>query len=256
LRILVIAAIHANWPALAALDEPFDLCLCLGDLVDYGPAPGPCIEWVRERAQHVIRGNHDHCVAQRVPGRGETGYRYLARVTRDLMWQVLNEDDVRWLGRLPVTQSLVVDGLRLLLVHATPRDPLDEYVAPDAERWAARLNGVEADVVCVGHTHLPFLLEVNGTKILNPGSIGQPRDGDPRSSYAVIENGTIRLHRNEYPVEETVRALEATLIPARAKQLAAEALRTGGRNMGSSYLEPQGETDLEPRTDADEEKYE
>ena len=72
MRILVVSDIHANWPALAAIDEPHDVCLCLGDLVDYGPDPGPCVRWAMEHARYAIRGNHDHGVAQGIPVIGET----------------------------------------------------------------------------------------------------------------------------------------------------------------------------------------
>ncbi|MFW6124820.1 MAG: metallophosphoesterase family protein [Pirellulales bacterium] len=230
MRILLLADIHANWPAMSSIDEKFDACICLGDLVDYGPAPSPCIEWVKDHAQYTIRGNHDHGVAQRILSQGQSGYRYLTRVTRQLMWELLGEAELRWLGRLPVVQSVDLDGLRLYLVHGTPRDPLDEYLLPDAEQWTQRLAVVEADIVCVGHTHVPFVLEVDGKTVVNPGSVGQPRDGDPRCSYAVIEDGRVELRRCDYPVEDTVRLLEDSSIPDDAKQFAAQALRTGGRD--------------------------
>ena len=238
MRILVLADIHANWPALAAIDERFDVCLFLGDVVDYGPTPGPCVEWVQAHADHAIRGNHDHALAQRIPGRGETGYRYLTRVTRHLMRQCLRPDEIGYLARLPVTETLQLDGLAIHLVHATPRDPLDEYLRPDPAQWALRLGSVHADLVCVGHSHLPFILKAAGKTVLNPGSVGQPRDGDPRASYAIIEDGTISLRRCEYPVEETIRQLEASSLPERAKRLAAETLRTGGLAIRSPFLEP------------------
>ena len=62
MRILVVSDIHANWPALSAIDQPFDVCLCLGDLVDYGPDPAPCVRWAMDHATYAIRGNHDHGV--------------------------------------------------------------------------------------------------------------------------------------------------------------------------------------------------
>ena len=73
MRILVVSDIHANWAALAAIDQPFDVCLCLGDLVDYGPDPAPCVRWAMEHATYAIRGNHDHGVAQGIPVSGRDG---------------------------------------------------------------------------------------------------------------------------------------------------------------------------------------
>lgn len=238
MRILVLADIHANWPALAAIDEPFDACLVLGDLVDYGPSAQPCIEWVKAHADYAIRGNHDHSVAQRIAGRGERGYRYLTRVTRQLTWETLDAGDLRYLAGLPVTQTIQLDGLALHLVHGTPRDPLDEYLGPDREQWALRLRGVRADIVCVGHTHVPFVLQVGEKTVLNPGSVGQPRDGDPRASYAVIEDGQVSLRRCEYPIEETIRQIDGSNLPERAKHLAGEALRTGGEAIRNGFLLP------------------
>jgi putative phosphoesterase len=227
MRILVVADIHANWPALQALQEPHDICLCLGDLVDYGLEPAPCIDWVRQRAHHSVRGNHDHGVAQNVPVSGRTGFKYLTGVTRVLTQQRLAADDRRFLAELPLTRAVTLADSRFLLVHATPRDPLDEYAYPDVDFWTRRLQDVDVDVVCVGHTHLPYVLQVGAKLVINPGSLGQPRDGDPRAAYAVIEDNRVELKRVEYPVEETIRVVQDSALPATAKELLTEVYRTG-----------------------------
>lgn len=228
MRILVLADIHANWAALRSIQEPYDLCVCAGDLVDYGPDPAPCIAWARENCRYVVRGNHDHCVAQRVETSGESGFRYLAGVTRPEMLRLISEADRQYLAKLPLSLTFRADGLVYHLVHATPRDPLDEYLFGEKEVWERRLESTEADIVCVGHTHHPFVLELGNKRVLNPGSVGQPRDGDPRAAYAVIEDGRIQLCRVEYPIEETIRSLDRLEIPERAKAFAAEVLRSGG----------------------------
>jgi putative phosphoesterase len=228
MRILVLADIHGNWPALqAAASESYDVCLCLGDLVDYGLEPAPCVDWVRTRVQHAVRGNHDHGVAQNVVVNGRSGFKYLTGITRPLTRERLGESDLRYLARLPLTRLLTLDNTRYLLVHATPRDPLDEYALPDPDFWARRLQNVEADVVCVGHTHQPYVLEVGDKLVINPGSVGQPRDGDPRASFAVIEDYTVDLKRVEYPVEDTLAAVHASSLPDEAKEMLAEVFRTG-----------------------------
>ncbi len=227
MRILLVADIHANWPALQALQEPFDVCFCLGDLVDYGLEPGPCIDWVRQKAHYTVRGNHDHGVAQNVVVNGRTGFRYLTGVTRVLTQQALGAEDRRFLAALPVTQSVTLGDTRFLLVHATPRDPLDEYALPDVDFWTRRLQGVEADVVCVGHTHFPYVLQVGEKLVINPGSLGQPRDGDPRASYALIEDNRVDLKRLEYPFEDTIRVIQDSALPANAKGMLAEIYRIG-----------------------------
>lgn len=227
-RILVIADVHANWSALSAIEEPFDQCLVVGDVVEYGANPVPCIDWVRDCADLCVRGNHDHAVAQRVrPRAGADGFRGLAAATREHHWRVIGAERTRYLARLPVTGRITLGGINFHLVHATPRDPLDEYLGPDEEGWRTRLEKVDADVVCVGHTHVPFVLDLDGTRVLNPGSVGQPRDGDPRASYALIEDGCIELRRIEYDPEPEVEALRDAGIPEPHLSLAIAVLRTG-----------------------------
>ena len=228
MRILLLADIHANWPALQAINEPHDVCVVLGDLVDYGLEPAPCIQWVREHATHAIRGNHDHGAAQRVRVTGKVGFRYLTAVTRPVTLEKLTSDDRRYLATLPVARSLTLDGMRYLLVHATPQNVLNEYGPPEAAFWASRLDGVDAEVICVGHSHQAFVLPVGDKLVINPGSIGLPRDSDPRASYAVIENRRVEIKRIEYPVENTVRIIQESPLPDVAKEMLAETLRSGG----------------------------
>ncbi len=230
MRILLVADLHANWPAVQAIDEPYDVCLCLGDLVDYCLDPAPCVDWVRRNAAHAIRGNHDHGVAQQVAVNGRQGFKYLTGVTRPLTRERLGTEDLRFLSRLPVTQMVTLEETRYFLVHATPRDPLDEYAPPDVEFWSRRLQNVDADVVCVGHTHQPYVLEVGSKLVINPGSVGQPRDGDPRACYAIIDDYKVDLKRIEYPVEAAVQTIQESSLPEMAKDLMAEVLRRGGKS--------------------------
>jgi putative phosphoesterase len=235
MRILVMADVHGNWPALQAVAaQPHDVCLCLGDLVDYALDPSPCIGWVRDNAKYVVRGNHDHGAAQDVRISGRTGFKYLTGVTRTLTRELVKEDDLRFLSRLPLTRMVTFENTRYFLVHATPRDPLDEYAPADEEFWKRRLQNVEAEVVCVGHTHVPYVLEVGDKLVINPGSVGQPRDGDPRASFAIIEDYKVELQRVEYPVEETIATVLASTLPDAAKEQLAEVFRTGKGNNGRS----------------------
>ncbi len=229
MKILIVADIHANWPALSAIRESFDECLFLGDLVDYGPNPVPCIEWVKTHATAAVRGNHDHAVAQKIVARGGAGFRQLAAATRPLQWEALAPSHLKYLARLPVTRHLRLGATRFALVHATPRDPMDEYLADDRAGWEARLEGIDADILCVGHSHVQFHLEFDGVQVLNPGSVGQPRDGDPRCAYAVIEGGKIELRRVAYDIDATVAHLRASGINGAVLEMAESALRTGGK---------------------------
>lgn len=243
MRILIVSDIHANWPALAAIHEPHDVCLCLGDLVDYGPDPVSCVRWAMKHAAHAVRGNHDHGVAQGIPVNGEVGFRYLTRVTRPSMWESLGPEERRYLLQLPVTRRLTLGGKRFLLVHATPRDPLDEYVMRDPEIWARRVQNAQADIVCVGHSHMQFNLQVNGTVVLNPGSVGLPRDGDSRAAYAIIDDNRIELKRVAYRIEDTIDRIEAMPWPQRAKVLLTHVLRFG--RLPDASPDPEAEAEAE-----------
>jgi len=228
MKILLIADIHSNWPALAAINERFDCCLFAGDLVDYGVDPIPCLEWVRRNVTASIRGNHDHAVAQRVDPKPGGGFRSLAMATRPRHWQVLSRADLQYLARLPVTTRVQLNEQTYYLVHGTPRDPLDEYLSDDREGWESRLELIEADFVCVGHTHIPYVLDLGRLQVVNPGSVGQPRDGDPRAAYAIIENGKVSLRRVKYDIEATIQQLRAADVTGEALDFAVDALRHGG----------------------------
>ena len=227
MRILVVSDLHANPAALAAVREPFDACLCLGDLVEYGPEPGPCIEWVRRNRAVSVRGNHDHGAAQEVEVQGASGFRYLTMASRKATAKKLTAADRRFLADLPTSKMLTLGGLRFLLVHASPRDPLDEYVPPDSAAWAARIAGLHVDFVLAGHTHVPFVLQIGKTTVLNPGAVGLQRDGDPRARYAVIEDGKVELKAVEYDVEATVSAVLANGLDPMAKRMLADVYRVG-----------------------------
>jgi putative phosphoesterase len=229
MKILILADIHANWPALAAIRERFDACLFLGDLVDYATDPVPCIDWVSAQGAISVRGNHDHAVAQQVSVSKGGGFRALAAATRPVHWKVLDPPRIKYLARLPVTRQVQLDGKSFYLVHATPRDPLDEYLVNDREAWKARLGSINADYVCVGHSHVPFHIDFGRLQLINPGSVGQPRDGDPRCSYAVLENGRLEFRRVEYDIDATLRQMRECGVGGWALELAEAVLRSGGR---------------------------
>jgi diadenosine tetraphosphatase ApaH/serine/threonine PP2A family protein phosphatase len=126
-----------------------------------------------------------------------------------------------------LTKFVTLNGKRFLLVHATPRDPMDEFGAADVDFWLKRLEGIDVDFVCCGHTHQPYILQTGKATIINPGSVGLSRDGDPRASYAVITDNVIELRRIEYPVERTLETVRTSPLPDRAKEMLTEVYRTG-----------------------------
>lgn len=240
MRILLLADIHSNWPALQAIDEDFDVCLFLGDVVDYGSDPVPCVEWVQKNADWSVRGNHDHSVAQRVAVSPGGTFRQLSAEMRPLHLEALSDSHLTWLAQIPVTQHVTIGDASFLLVHATPRDPMDEYLAPGRHNsqdelislWASRLEHVDVDFVCVGHTHIPMDLTVHGSRVINPGSVGQPRDGDPRASYAIIDDGKPDFRRVDYDIDQTVRHMRSSGLSDSLVRKAETILRSGGNPAG------------------------
>lgn len=229
MRSLVISDVHGNRAALEAVlhSEPFDEILCLGDLVTYGPEPGACVRRLREAGAILVQGNHDRALAENVAPRCRARFVRLADATLPLARRQVAGEDLRWLRDAPHWLFLERASRRLMLVHATPSDPLYGYLGPDPEAWSEQIRATEADVLLVGHTHLQFDLEIDGRRVVNPGSVGQPKDGLPSAAYAVIDAGEISLSRVEYPVEETVTALrESHLAPEDLADLA-ELLRRG-----------------------------
>jgi putative phosphoesterase len=125
-----------------------------------------------------------------------------------------------------------LDGLRFLMIHATPRDPMDEYLEPQPDLWNQRLEHIDTDFVCVGHTHIPMHLKLERMQVINPGSVGQPRDGDPRAAYAIIENGRVEFRRVPYNIDRTIQQMREAGIDEDAIALADSVLRHGGNPAG------------------------
>jgi len=237
MKLLIISDIHANWPALlAVLHAEADVreILCLGDVVDYGPQPLRCVEWAINHipVRNLVQGNHDWAVAWEKDSRCAPPYRRLARVTQAHCLRIASKGLRGFLARLSPKHSFTLDGAACFACHAAPSSALFRYlpISAGAERWRMEVErAFKPDFLFVGHTHVPGKLRVAKTLIVNPGSVGQPKDGDPRAAYAVWDEGTISLRRAPYDVEETVRAY-ATL-PFLADDVAtlAHVLRTGGR---------------------------
>ncbi len=233
MRYLIISDIHGNYPALMSVlhtAETYDAIWCLGDFVGYGPNPNECVDAVRNRDHLAVAGNHDWGVL----GRADI-FAFNADARLALFWtqRELGTNEAAYLGDLP-TRLQVGD---YLLVHASPRQPLWEYLI-DPEVVAQVFRQYDFQLAFVGHTHLPLLFEwhesadeavalmpdyhnplrLGGRRlIINPGSVGQPRDGDPRSAYAILDTDeeTIAFHRVAYPIEITQERMRARSLPTR-----------------------------------------
>ena len=224
----MVSDIHGNWPALkSVVGRQFDRVIVLGDLVGYGPFPSECVDWIRKHADIVVQGNHDRAYGENVPARCRPSFRWLSDAVAPLTWRGLDSESLAYLGALPRWAILQIEGRKFAFVHAAPTSPLYEYIGPDPRRWKGELRGLSVDVLVVGHTHLQFTLQFGECEVINPGSVGQPKDGDPRAAFLMIDNGVCTLHRAAYPVEETIDALGAGGVDKPAIAVLSSLLRTG-----------------------------
>lgn len=223
--IAVLSDIHGNLAAaeavLADIDaySPDDV-LCLGDLVGYGPHPNDVIDLIRSRGIPTIMGNYDDGVGF---DRDDCGCAYRDDLERDrgqqsLMWTRATVSDERkaYLRTFVPELRRTIHGVRIRLVHGSPRR-MNEYLF--ADRDAASLARIartaECDVLVFGHTHVPWDREIDGVRFINTGSVGKPKDGDPRAGWVLLqvdEDGTFTssLHRVTYDVATTADAIRGT----------------------------------------------
>ena len=218
MKLGIIADIHSNLTALKAVLKHMprvDSLICAGDLVGYAAEPNEVVELVSEKGIPTVMGNHDYAA---VTGDVSSFNPWAARAA---LWTAdkLKRENVGYLRKLPEHMNFEFGGKRVYVVHGSPRDPLFEYVFPDvSNRVLAELTrDIEADVVIIAHTHVPMVREVMGKLILNPGGVGQPRDRDPRASYAVLTlDGEIeaRVERVEYDIEDAARKIAQAGLPS------------------------------------------
>lgn len=233
MKYLTLTDIHANLEALEAIDESYDQLLVLGDLVDYGAAPEDVVRWFRERGAPPMYGNHDFAVATGADCRSSPISYALSVATREHFRPLLSADALAYLRSLPVRLTVEAEGAQLHLVHATPRNPIYEYLSGDApgSEWLAAAGELveKEEWLFVGHMHKTFIRRIGRLTIVNPGSLGMPVDGDPRACFAVWQDGAVRLKRISYDIEGTVSPLYASGLHKDIADKMASALRCAGR---------------------------
>ncbi len=246
MRLALISDIHANLPALESVLADIDAhgvdgIWHLGDLVGYAPWPNEVVELIRARAIAGVAGNYDSTVA--------SDYDHCGCKYEDPVQEALTHHSYEWtrthvsaptrafLGALPFRVDVRplgghASGPRLILVHGTPtlntlywtEDRPDSFCMKMAAAAGARPD----DAIAFGHTHLAWHREVEGVTLLNSGSVGRPKDGDPRAGYALVDFGhsgfRVRSRRVEYDVERSARQIERSDLP----DAFASYLRTGG----------------------------
>ncbi len=235
MRLLLISDIHANWLALEAVlaaAGAVDRVVCAGDLVNYGPHPVPCVEWMRRHSDNlwIVQGNHDRALGMAGDPQCSKPFRKMAAEGERFTALQLDREQKKYLLDLPGLVEQTVDGSRVTICHAVPSMTPYAYVAANAvARWRFEVaHAQHPEFLIVGHTHKAFVAKVDGTTIINPGSVGQPKDGDSRASYAIWDNGKVELRRAVYNVQGVVDDLfTCGIAEGIAKQLA-HVLLTGG----------------------------
>ncbi len=190
----ILSDVHGNYAALSAVvdeldDAGIETIVCLGDTAGYYNQINECCEVLRSRGASSLLGNHDHyLIWNKACPRSVSA-------TRCIRYQssIIEPDHLDWLKSLP--SKAVICGLDL--VHGGWNDPLDEYMTP-SEDYFEHLQG---SAFASGHTHCPTEWSGKAKKYCNPGSVGQPRDGDPRASFATWNGSSFVLHRVEYDIE-------------------------------------------------------
>jgi predicted phosphodiesterase len=232
-RVAVISDVHGNRHALdAVLDaiaaEQPDELWCLGDLVGYGPQPNECCRTVAAHADLCLAGNHDLVVIDKLP---ITEFSAAAAAAAEWTRDHIAEESAEFLRGLEPLDTAHPLGL----FHASPRDPVWEYVLSS---WQAEecMAEMDARVGAIGHSHVALFFHVHadhevvgaqapggteldiseGRWLINPGGVGQPRDGDPRAAWLLLDTGewTAAWRRVEYSIDEAAHAIEAAGLPA------------------------------------------
>lgn len=235
MRFLILSDIHANWQALQAVleysEKQYDQILCLGDVVGYGADPDLVTEWVRDNTNAIIRGNHDKACA----GLEDLEwFNPVARISAVWTMATVKRENLDWLGKLPKGPAHV-DSFQI--IHGSPLDE-DEYLI--TEQDAAQVAPyLDASLIFFGHTHLQggFLCHRNGTKrllrpgprtdrydlqidpdshyLVNPGSVGQPRDNDPRAGFVIYDSDlrVVTYFRIPYDIRGAQEKIVAAGLP-------------------------------------------
>jgi protein phosphatase len=151
----------------------------------------------------------------------------MAEATRGFTDSVLSFGQKHFLRHVPLYAETRRENTRFYLCHAIPSDPLFGYCEAESSQWLTEVENVDADVILVGHTHVPAMRSIGSRVVVNPGSLGQPKTGSPEARYAVWEDGRIELKSYTYPFEATVAKLQNLPIEASLRNELSTILRTG-----------------------------
>jgi putative phosphoesterase len=227
LKVAFISDIHGNFEALLTVFQDIDknnidYIYCNGDIVGYYPQPIECIELVQKRCEHVILGNHDEVVTSKNFNEHVTWFNYIAAEaliwTRRRLYKTDAAKQMHFLEALKPQKELLIENRKVLLAHGTPEEKWeyflkDPFIGDFAPKQQVRLRKwlKKWDLVVIGHTHIPFIYKFRKKVVLNPGSVGQPRDRNPKASYAIVDINESEINviivRLEYDINKTCKSL-------------------------------------------------
>jgi len=220
--VALLSDIHGNLPALREVLSAADTLGCarfisLGDVTGYFAQPGECIEELRQRNVRSLLGNHDRYLTT------GTSCPRSKTVSDLIVYQrsAVSADQLKYLSGLPLS----IREAGCFFVHGGWTDYVDEYIYSVSE---SMLPG-DDELYFSGHTHVQVLARFQKKTYCNPGSVGQPRDGDCRAAFAVLNGKDITLHRVEYDIDETVQAMKNAGFPARIYECLYQGAQIGGR---------------------------
>lgn len=200
MKILVCSDIHGNYEALKSI-VPYlsdvDMSVCLGDIVGYGCAVNECIDLLRDSGFKCLQGNHERYLIEGIDGKKK----FLNESVRfgiNIADRIITDANREWLAGLPVSSGYVIDKRKILFVHGSPFDPIDEYVY-DNTFDRDRFSCLAYDIVALGHTHREFKQSFDGKIVFNPGSIGQARDFEGKVCFSIIDTESLEITRLRLP---------------------------------------------------------
>lgn len=256
MRIALFSDIHANLPALEVvlehiLQQKYDGVYCLGDLGGYAAQPNEVQEAVMAFGCPTVLGNYDEGVGYELE---DCGCQYvkpfdIAMSQLSFQWTRKNTSQANkaWLRKLPREIRMEVEGQQLLICHGSPRSNKEYLFENRSEGYLRQFTrggkyDAHADILLFGHTHVPYHRVIEGVHFINTGSVGRPKDGNPRAGYCALtvkkDEIQVTQIRLTYDVEATCRLLQKAGLPA----YFAEYLRTGGKGLPPPYEQPMAKT--------------
>ncbi len=215
MKVAFISDIHGNWEALETVLKEIDkmkiqTVFCVGDIVGYNANPNECVEELRKRKIQSVMGNHDYAIANL----NTTWFNTYA--AQAIWWTVenLKNENSKFIKSLPEKIEMKLKDYKMLIVHGSPKNPIWEYIYPiDVDNEFVK--DLDYDIIVMGHTHVPFVKKIANKLVLNPGSVGQPRDSDPKASFAVLDADkfSAKIIRVDYDIETASKKIIKAGLP-------------------------------------------